>query len=302
MNANRLTLNNILENLQNNKENYISQSEEFFKSQTNKVLNTLVQDKNIKFILLAGPSSSGKTTTSKLLTENLIKNGFDALAISLDDYFVERELTPKWKDGTYNYETYMSIDWKLFGKTMQSLLKGNVTILPVYNFKTGYKEFGIEGKKLKEDTIVVVEGLHALNPIIDKYIPTEKSLKVYTSVNTDVYKNTKLIISHSTVRFYRRLIRDLFTRNISIEETINYWQKVNLGEELYIKPYIDTAKIKIDSFHPYELSVYNNVLNTFKHFNSKQLDEAKKVLEIFGEINYKTVPKDSVLQEFIPSK
>ena len=302
MNANRIALNEINQNVKLNKFEFIETCEQNFKAQIKRILNFLMQHKKIKYILLAGPSSSGKTTTSKLLSQNLIQNGFDALALSLDDFFVDRHQTPLWKDGTYNFETYKSIDWKLFGKCMKSLENRDPTVIPSYNFKTGYKEFGTQTKILKDDTIVIIEGLHALNPIINKYIPKQKCLKVYTSVNTDIYKNNKLLMSHETIRFYRRLIRDLFSRGTSIEETIKYWEKVTLGEILYINPYIKTVQLKIDSFHPYELSVFNNILNNFQNFNSNQLENAKKMLGNFEQLNYKFVPNDSVLEEFIPKK
>ena len=242
MNANKIYLKDINEQLENNQVKFIEECEQRFKAQTNSVLNFLVQNRNIKFILLAGPSSSGKTTTGRLLTETLHENGYDALAISLDDFFVERKDTPLWKDGTYNYETYEAIDWNLFGKCMKELLEKGESVLPVYDFKTGTKHFADTPTRLKEDTVVIIEGLHALNPIIDKYIPKYESMRVFTCVNTNIHSGSQVYMLRENVRFYRRLIRDLFTRNISIEQTISYWQKVNLGEELYINPYIDLAQ------------------------------------------------------------
>lgn len=302
MNSNRINIEDINQQIEQNPQKLIQDSEQFFTAQVNKVANFLMQKKQVKFVLLAGPSSSGKTTTSKILSQNLKNNGFDAMAISLDDFFVDREETPLWKDGSYNYETYDAIDWKLFGDCMKKLMNGEQVFLPIYNFKTGYKEASQKSVALKEDTIVIVEGLHALNPIIDKYIPKEKCLKVYTCVNTDLYKNKKMYMVKENVRFFRRLIRDLFTRDISIEQTTAYWQKVNLGEELYIKPFVERADIKIDSFHAYELGVYNNVMKSYSHFNSNHLEEAKQVLSTFAEVDFKLVPKTSVLQEFIPQE
>lgn len=300
MNSNRINIEEINQCVNENTDLIIKESEQFFIAQVNKIANFLMQNKNVNFVLLAGPSSSGKTTTSKILSQNLKENGFDAIAISLDDFFVEREETPLWKDGTYNYETYDAIDWNLFGKCMNDLLKNRMAYMPIYDFKLGCKKMSTTATKLKDDTIVIVEGLHALNPIIDKYIPKQNSLRVYASVNTNIYQNKKMFMQKENVRFYRRMIRDLFTRNISIEQTMDYWQKVNLGEELYIKPFIDRAEIKIDSFHPYELGVYNNVMKVFNHFSSNLLTEAKNVLSKFCEIDFKNVPQSSVLQEFIP--
>ena len=301
MNANRLTVEEINKNAKNDIAKYIEDSEQFFTAQINKILNEVAQNKNIKFILLAGPSSSGKTTTSKIMSKNLVQNGFDALPISLDDFFVAREKTPKWKDGTYNFETADAIDWKLFGTTMQSLLANKPTKLPTYDFASGKTIFG-EETKIADNTIVIVEGLHALNPIIEKYINKKNCLSAYISTNTDVYENGKLLLNHETIRFYRRLIRDLFTRATSIESTLKNWAKVNLGEELYIKPYIDRADVKIDSFHPYELGAYRDVLHKCQNFDDKTLEKAKEIIRHFETVNFETVPKDSVLQEFLPKK
>lgn len=298
MNANRITVDEINQNSANTAK-FINDCEEFFKAQINKVLNQALQNRAKKFILLAGPSGSGKTTTSKIISKNLRANGFEALPVSLDDFFVERIETPKWKDGSYNYETSDSIDWKLFGHSMQNLLKGEPTKLPTYNFETGSKEFG-DITKISNDTIVVVEGLHALNPIIEKYLPKENCLYVYISTNTDIYEGRKLLLNHESIRFYRRLIRDLFTRATSPETTIKNWKTVSLGEELYINPFVDRANLKIDSFHPYELGVYRNVLTLGSHFDSDKLGLAKQMASHFESIDYKSVPKDSVLQEFLP--
>lgn len=278
---------------------FVSECENNYKSQIQVAINNIVKNKNIKFVLLAGPSSSGKTTTSKILTKGFEQNGMFAMPLSLDDYFVERLETPKWEDGELNYETADSIDWKLFGLCMVKLLSGNYVDLPTYNFKTGKKEFG-NWTKMSANTIVIIEGLHALNPIIDKYIPKENSYKIYLSANTDIYYQGKLFIEHEKIRLFRRIIRDLYTRATTVSATLKVWQKVMMGEALYIKPFISRAEYSINSFHSYELSIYKNILSTLDKKSDIDLTDIVKKLELFNSLPKNIVPNDSVIQEFIP--
>lgn len=299
MEAEKIDLKYINENAKNDCRNFVLECENKYRSQVDEVTKTITNDKSIKFVLLTGPSSSGKTTTSKLLAMRLEKAGYDTLPISLDDYFVERNETPLWEDGELNYETSDSIDWHLFGGCMKKLLRGEATTLPTYNFATGKKEFLNAPTSLSPHGIVVIEGLHALNPIIDKYIPINKSYKIYLSANTDIYQNGKLLLKHFDVRIYRRMIRDLYTRSTSIDETLKIWQKVRLGENLYIDPFKDDANYHINSFHAYELCVYKKILKDFES-DSKELNKLKNRLKDFEELSFEIAPKDSVLQEFLP--
>ena len=300
MKQSRITIKQINEKIDKNLEVYVKKCENKYKNQIYEAVQNIIKNKKIKFVLLAGPSSSGKTTTSKILSTEINKNGYNAMPMSLDDFFVERNETPLWEDGTYNYETSESIDWKLFSKCMQGLLEGKTMDLPTYNFTTGKKEFG-KMTKLEDNTIVIIEGLHALNPIIDQFIPKEKCYKIYLSVNTEVYFENSQKLKHYQVRLFRRIIRDLHTRSTSVEDTLKIWEKVRKGELLYISPFIDTAEYLIDSFHPYELGVYKSIL---EHLNSteKSLDEVVKMLCETKSLPQNIVPKDSVLQEFIPKQ
>ena len=295
MEAKKLEIKEMQKNISNNLQEYVEICENEYKSQVKECAKKII-DKNAKFVLLAGPSSSGKTTTSKILSKVFEQNGYNAFYISLDDYFVNREETPLWDDGEMNYETFDSIDWTLFSLCMQGLLNGDAVKLPTYNFITGYKEFG-EATVLPENSIVVIEGLHALNPIIDKFIPSNKSFKVYISVNTDLYQDGSLFLEHNNIRLFRRMIRDLHHRGSSIEDTLKTWAKVRLGEKLYIHPFVDTAEFAINSFHPYELCVYKNLLN-----NLVLPQELTQKLLPFKNIDKSVVPSNSVLQEFLPNE
>ncbi len=295
MEAKKIEVKEIQNSLNSDLEQYVKFCESEYKNQVKECAKKIM-DKNAKFVLLAGPSSSGKTTTSKILSKVFEQNGFNAFYISLDDYFVNREETPLWDDGEMNYETFDSIDWTLFSLCMQGLLNGDAVKLPTYNFLTGCKEFG-ETTTLQKNSIVVIEGLHALNPIIDKFIPNDKSFKIYISVNTDLYQDDILFLEHNNIRLFRRMIRDLHHRGNSIEETLKTWSKVRLGEKLYIHPFVDTAEYAINSFHPYELSVYKELL--------KDLvlpEELTQKLLPFYSLDKSVVPSNSVLQEFLPKK
>ena len=297
MEAEKISLAEINNGIKSNLDSYITACENAYIAQVKEVAQNTI-NKGAKFILLAGPSSSGKTTSSKILANTLAENGYKAMPLSLDDFFVEREQTPKWEDGTYNYETADAIDWVLFGKCVKSLLEGKSVKLPTYNFATGSKYFDAE-TTITQNTIVVIEGLHALNPIIDKYIPKNKSYKVYISLNTDVYQNGKPFLRHETIRQYRRIIRDLYTRSTSIAKTLEMWRQVLTGEALYIDPFVDSVEYKINSFHPYEICVYKSIFDSLIN-HDKEIPNILKKLEPVHELSKQAVPSTSVLQEFIP--
>lgn len=298
MKTKEVSVEEINKNIESNAEEYIKLCESEYKNQIFAVVDVLKDYPDKKFILIAGPSSSGKTTTSKILKAKLENEGYTAIALSLDDFFIEREKTPLWDDGTYNYETSESIDWELFGNCMNGLLNGEEVMLPTYNFATGIKEFG-GTTKISNKSIVIVEGLHALNPIIDRYIDKSKTFKIYIAATTDITLDGEHYIKHKNVRLFRRIIRDLYTRATSIEKTLEIWQKVSLGENLYIDPFIDTADKSINTFHPYEICVYKKLFEMLKE-NSPALNTVYLTLAPFETLNTEDVPKDSVLQEFIP--
>ena len=299
MEAKKLNIEEIKNNVDLNTKSYVDMCEANYKNQVYEAAMNVINNKDVKFVMLAGPSSSGKTTTSKILKSVFEENGYNALTLSLDDFFVERVDTPLWDDGEYNYETFDAIDWTLFSLCMQGLLKGSAVKLPTYNFFTGNKEFHGE-TILPKNSIVIIEGLHALNPIIDQFIPSNKTFKIYISVNTDIFKDGSPFMEHETIRLCRRMIRDLHHRGNSIEETLKVWKKVGIGENLYINPYVDTSEYQIDSFHPYELCIYNKLLNNLS--NRDGLDDILNKLLFIPKLDETVVPEGSVLNEFMPKK
>lgn len=298
MQTQKITMQSINENIKKDLNNYILKAEQNYKDQIEKVVEYVTKNKDIKFVFLAGPSGSGKTTTSHIFSQKLSQIGVKTHPISLDDFFVNRDETPFWEDGLPNYETSDAIDWALFEKCMKELMSGKSVKLPTYNFTTGLKEFDKE-TTLDTNTIFIVEGLHALNPIIARYLPENVFCNVFISTNTDIFNGKKMVIEHHKVRLFRRLIRDLYTRSTSLSENILMWKKVRLGEKLYISPFKDNAMFNINSFHPYEMCVYKKIFCSLKQ-DDKTLQELCAELNDFDELDSSVVPTDSVLQEFMP--
>lgn len=282
----------------NNLPAFVESCEINYNSQMEKIMEYLKLNEEIKFILLAGPSSSGKTTTARILSQTLEKNGFNAKPISLDDFFVERKETPLWDNGKPNYETVDAIDWKLFSACMHKLLTEGKTIMPVYDFITGTKSFTSE-LTLSANDIIIIEGLHSLNPVIDHFIPTNKSLKVYLSPSIVYLKNEQEVMDDITLRFFRRLIRDAYTRATSPERTVSEWEDVRRGEKLYIDPYKNTASFSINTSHPYEIAVYKGII---KQLNLDENESIKPLLTGFDSVvalDKSIVPANSLIQEFV---
>ena len=274
---------------------------------SNKLLNiakTIADNKKVKIILIAGPSSSGKTTTTKKLAMYLRSFGLKPKTLSMDDFFVEREDTPKKADGEYDFECLEAIDLNLFNKSLDKLLKGEKVLLPVFNFITGKKEFKKE-MILDENDILLIEGIHCLNPNILSNIENNKKLKIYLSALTEINIDEDNRISTTDNRLIRRLIRDFYTRGYAPYETLELWESVREGEERYIFPYQDEADVTINTGLVYEfpvLKVYGlPLLYTVKSDNEFYEDAKRliRLLEIFLPVPSEEVPNDSILREFI---
>ena len=279
-------------------------SEALYTNRLMEVAKNISCSKKIKVILLSGPSSSGKTTTTKKLAMYLSSFGLKPKVISMDDFFVEREDTPKNEEGEYDFECLEAIDHELFNKTMDKLLKGEEVLMPMFNFVTGKKEFKDKMKLEKED-ILLIEGIHCLNPTILENIDSSKKFKIYLSALTEINIDEDNRISTTDNRLIRRMIRDYYTRGYAPVDTLEVWKNVRLGEEKYIFPNQDEADITINTGLVYEfpvLKVYAlPLLYTIKK-NSPYYEDAKRLirlLEIFLPVPSEHVPNDSILREFI---
>ena len=269
------------------------------------VARTIVDNKKEKkIILLAGPSSSGKTTTTTKLSMYLKSFGLNPKMISMDDYFVDRDETPVNEKGEKDYECFEAVDNALLTKQVDELLSGNTIMAPVYNFKDGVKEF-VKELKLDKDDILLIEGIHALNPKVLKEIPAENKFKIYLSALTELNIDSHNRFPTTDNRLLRRIIRDNRTRGYNVVDTLKVWSNVRSGEEKYIFPYQDEADITINTALIYELGVLKTYVEPLLYSvdeDSKYYEEAKRLLNILGlilPIPSESIPDDSIIREFI---
>lgn len=276
--------------------------------QNNRLLNVAkeiaTKRNKIKIVLIAGPSSSGKTTTSKKLCMYLESFGLTPKVLSMDDYFVERKDNPKDENGNYDFECLEAVDLKLFDKQIAELLDEKTVKVPTFNFQIGSKEYKNEITLGKND-IIVIEGIHALDNKILTNIDRNKKYKIYISALTEINMDDHNRISTSDNRLLRRIIRDSRSRGHSVEHTLEMWPKVREGEEKYIFPYQDEADYTINSALIYEIGVLKTYIEPLLYSvpsTSPYYEEAKRLLNflrLFLPIPADAVPEDSILREFI---
>ncbi len=284
---------------------FIESCELAFNDQIKKACEEIIRNKDKRFIMLAGPSSSGKTTTTRVLAAYFRSIGYEPICISTDDYFVERENTPKDEHGEYDFECLNAIDIKLLNDELISLLKGEEVNVPTFNFITGKKEFHNNLIKLKENSIILIEGLHALNDDLTPYIDNRYKYKIYLSPFIPLNIDRHNYISTLDLRLIRRIIRDSRTRGHDVSNTIKTWQSVRNGEEKYIFPYTHQANTIINTALPYEvgvLKVYAEPLLLSVDTDSKYYEEARRLLKFlqsFYPISSEYVSENSILREFI---
>lgn len=259
----------------------------------------------VKLVLISGPSSSGKTTFSKRLSVQLMTCGLRPYPISLDNYFVNREDTPLDANGNYDYESLYALDLQLFNQQLQALLQGEEVELPVFNFTTGRKEYRGERLRIDKHTILILEGIHALNPELTPEIPDERKFKVYVSALTTISLDNHNWIPTTDNRLLRRIIRDYKYRNYSAQQTINRWPSVRAGEDKWIFPYQENADVMFNSAMLYELAVLRShaepILSSVPR-NCPEYAEAYRLLKFiryFTPIQDKEIPPTSLLREFL---
>ena len=259
----------------------------------------------VKLVLISGPSSSGKTTFSKRLSVQLMANGLRPYPISLDDYFVNRVDTPKADNGEYDYESLYALDLKFFNNQLQALLNGEEVELPRFNFNTGIREMSGKRLRLDENMILILEGIHALNPELTPQIPAESKFMIYVSALTTILLDNHNYIPTTDNRLLRRIIRDFKYRGYSAEETISRWPSVRAGEEKWIFPFQENADVMFNSALLFELAIIKDyaepILRKVSN-NRPEYSEAyrlRKFLEIFVPLQDKELPPTSLLREFL---
>ncbi|MBQ8153093.1 MAG: nucleoside kinase [Prevotella sp.] len=269
------------------------------------IADEITSRKEVKMVLIAGPSSSGKTTTCKRLSVQLAVNGIQPVGISLDDYFVSRDQTPRDEKGDYDYEHLHALNIPLLNEQMNALLRGEEVELPHYNFQKGQSEWSGKKLRLKGNEILVVEGIHALNPELTAQIPEEQKFRIYASALTTILLDNHNYIPTTDNRLLRRIIRDYKYRGVSAQETIRRWPSVRRGENKWIFPYQENADAMFNSAMLFELAVIRGqaipVLEQVPE-NCVEYAEAYRLLKFLRYIQpipEDQIPPTSLLREFL---
>ena len=285
--------------------NLIGLSEVYYNNQLVDIANDIMNDRKIKLILIAGPSSSGKTTTAKKLAIYLRSKGLKPYQISMDNYFVDRDRTPKLPNGELDTESINCVDVTLFNKQLMDLLEGKKIELPTFNFVTGKREYNGETLKIDDDSIIIIEGLHCLNDELTLSIDRNLKYKIYITPLTQINIDNHNRIHTSDTRKLRRIVRDNKYRGYKASETLSRWKNIREGEEKYIFPYQDDADYVVNSALLYELGILKTYVEPLL-FNVLEEDpnypEAIRLINLlrnFLPIPSEDVPSDSVLREFI---
>lgn len=269
------------------------------------IAEDIAQRKGVKLVLLAGPSSSGKTTSCKRLSIQLAVSGLKPLQISLDDYFVDREKTPKDECGEYDYESIYALDLKLINEQFNALFRGEEVELPKYDFQSGKSKRSGKKLKMNDHNVLVVEGIHALNPELTSQIPDEQIYRVYASALTTILLDNHNYIPTTDNRLLRRIIRDNKYRGVSAQETIHRWPSVRAGENKWIFPFQENADAMLNTAMLYELAVIKMQAEPLLQLvpeNCEEYAEAYRLLKFlkyFKGIPYNNLPPTSLLREFL---
>lgn len=277
-----------------------------YEGQLTRISDMIYENKNnIKIVLLAGPSSSGKTTTAKKLGISLRSIGFKTHYVSIDDYFLEKEQTPKDENGEYDFESIDAIDLELFNKHLVKLLAGEKVLMPEYNFITGKKEYKKRFLQLEENDILIIEGLHALNDQLTSSIKRKNKFKIFICPYTQINIDNHNYVHTSDTRKLRRIVRDSKTRGKSAADTLKMWKKIRAGEKKYIFPFQRDIDSIINSAMVYEIGVLKTYVEPLL-FSVDEKDEMYpeairliNLLRNFLPIPSDDIPRDSVLREFI---
>ena len=270
-----------------------------------RIAEMIAERKNVKMVLIAGPSSSGKTTTCKRLSVQLLTNGIKPVGISLDDYFVDRELTPKDSSGEYDYEHVEALNIKLLNEQMNALMAGEEVELPKYNFQTGKSEKSGRRLKLNGNEVLVVEGIHALNPMLTAQIPEENKFRVYASALTTILLDDHNYVPTTDNRLLRRIIRDYKYRGVSAQDTIRRWPSVRAGENKWIFPFQENADVMFNTAMLFELGVIKSQAVPLLELVPEDCEEYSEAYRLLKFLKYIRpipniqVPPTSLLREFL---
>ncbi len=283
----------------------IQVSEALQEKKIGKIADEIAQRKGIKLVLIAGPSSSGKTTTCKRLSVQLAVNGIKPIGISLDDYFLDRDKTPLDEKGDYDFEHLHALNLPLFNEQLNALFKGEEVELPRYDFPTGKSLMSGKKLKLHDDNILVVEGIHALNPELTAQIPNEQIFRVYASALTTILLDNHNYIPTTDNRLLRRIIRDHKYRGVSAKDTIHRWPSVRAGENRWIFPYQENADAMFNTAMLFELAVIKIQAEPLLQQVPENCEEHAEAYRLLKFLHYikpipdTQIPPTSLLREFL---
>lgn len=258
-----------------------------------------------RIIMLAGPSSSGKTTTSHMLTRYLEQAGIHSITISLDDFFLGAGQAPLLPNGRFDYESIEALDLPLMEACLQDLIVRSGCRMPSYDFGKGRRDEEFRELRLNPGDVVVVEGIHALNPQVSKNLPADKIFKIYISVKQGISNRHGEVISAREIRFIRRLVRDYHFRASTPENTLTMWKDVCRGEDIYIQPFKRSADVTINSIHLYEPCLFRGMALPLLrqvargHESYALIEHLAQAMEQFAVISPDLVPNDSMMLEFM---
>jgi uridine kinase len=289
-----------------NPKEFVLKAEYSYHEDINNIAKNIVNNKKgCKLIMLSGPSSSGKTTTSNLLKDALEKNGIGSTIISLDDFYRGEKQAPILPNGQHDYECVEALNIDEIKKCLLNLVNTNSCVMPIFNFETHTPFPYKRTVTLNENDIAIVEGLHALNPIFRSELPDKGVCKIYISVKQGIISSGRELFTANGMRLIRRIVRDYNFRGAKPERTLEMWPNVMVGERKYIKPFRPDADYTINSLHAYETCVLLNqaipILKTVDS-NDQQYSFCQRLIEILKEfvpINSEFVPKNSIIREFI---
>ena len=283
----------------------INVSEALQEKKIAQISDMIAERKGVRMVLIAGPSSSGKTTTCKRLSIQLLTHGIRPVPVSLDDYFVDRDRTPRDEKGDYDYECLHALDIDLINEQFNALFRGEEVELPRYNFQTGRSEKSGHKLRLRENDILVVEGIHALNPELTAHIPEAQKFRVYASALTTILLDTHNYIPTTDNRLLRRIIRDVKYRGCPARDTIKRWPSVRAGENKWIFPYQENADAMFNTAMIYELAVIRAQAEPALERVPENCDEyaeayrLRKFLRYFEPVGFDILPPTSLLREFL---
>lgn len=289
-----------------NPQDFIEECEERYQEIINSIVEKINSEKGREIVMLAGPSSAGKTTTARRIKESLEKSGVKTYVLSLDDFYLNRDDIPYLPDGSQDYETVYALDLECLEKELNALLRGERVKSPIYDFTTGRRSENLFNEiVLGKEDVVIIEGLHALNPIITDKVQGNV-LKVYINVSSRIYdKDGNTILNKRNLRFVRRMVRDYKYRDSTVENTCRLWKNVTRGEDEYLFPYRDNADIKANTIHFYEPCVLKHQAlkmigdSTVSDKYREHILTLVNALKQFNDIDEKFVPENSLLREFL---